>query len=411
MKYSFTLKILSILLLIGLAFGCSTEEDSMPENNLNNSTSDNSSNSTESSSDSSSNSTESSSNQTEISFNSELLCNTPMYSDTPPPNNEEGDYEYYSYLWQTDEGKRLICLNSYEGVSEESNQLINEVLLAASERLGQLLPINITAYYYGISNLEVVMSKWDELKMTNGGFDPGEFTAAAGVDIENIHNGGQGEISQGVFEDLERGRKIIYHEFFHIHQNSHKLFFEESNNFGWNRSRIQDGRDNLDYVDLVGPNWIEEGGAEFAAIYLSSENDWINFNQAMTEYLDEARSLISDAASRNDIVSLQDYESPKNIGLLESSENPTGVSRQYAYHYSGGTLAHLYLLRTQRASLNNMIIDYYKDLAELERDHLGEGYLFSFEQNFGISLDDFYLEFDDFMLLPREEQLSILQLN
>ena len=150
--------------------------------------------------------------------------------------------------------------------------------MLVSERLGQLLPINITAYYYGVSNLEVVMSKWDELKMTNGGFDPREFTAAAGVDIENIHNGGQGEISQGVFEDLERGRKIIYHEFFHIHQNSHKLFFEESNNFGWNRSRIQDGRDNLDYVDLVGPNWIEEGGAEFAAIYLSSENNWINFN-------------------------------------------------------------------------------------------------------------------------------------
>ena len=36
MKYSFTLKILSILLLIGLAFSCSTEEDSMPENNFNN---------------------------------------------------------------------------------------------------------------------------------------------------------------------------------------------------------------------------------------------------------------------------------------------------------------------------------------------------------------------------------------
>ena len=45
------------------------------------------------------------------------------------------------------------------------------------------------------------------------------------------------------------------------------------------------------------------------------------------------------------------------------------------------------------------------------RNNLEEGYLFSFEQNFGISLDDFYLEFDDFMLMPREEQLSILQLN
>ena len=115
-----------------------------------------------------------------------LSCNIPFYPEKPSPDYSENNYEYYSYGWQTNQGMSKICLNSYAGVSEESIFLINEVLTSASNRLGQLLPINITAYYNGISDLDLVMNNWDALKMTNGGFDPGDYTAAAGVDIENI---------------------------------------------------------------------------------------------------------------------------------------------------------------------------------------------------------------------------------
>ena len=87
--------------------------------------------------------------QSSIEFNSNLTCNTPMYSDMPDPNSEENNYKYFSYLWQTEEGKSKICLNSYTGVPEEAITLINEALFDASNRLGQLLPINITA----ISNI------------------------------------------------------------------------------------------------------------------------------------------------------------------------------------------------------------------------------------------------------------------
>ena len=74
---------------------------------------------------------------------------------------------------------------------------------------------------------------------------------------------------------------------------------------------------------MLGPIWIEEGGAEFAAIYLSDEKGWIDYKKSMIEYLDEARSVIADAASRGDIVSLKDYEIGKVIGKLESSSNPS----------------------------------------------------------------------------------------
>ena len=75
------------------------------------------------------------------------------------------------------------------------------------------------------------MNNWKALKMTSEGFDPSDYTAAAGVDFSNLHNGGQGELAQGFFEPdfpLGEAKKIIYHEFFHIHQNSHKFYFNKS---------------------------------------------------------------------------------------------------------------------------------------------------------------------------------------
>jgi hypothetical protein len=349
--------------------------------------------------------------QSSIEFNSNLTCNTPMYSDMPDPNSEENNYKYFSYLWQTEEGKSKICLNSYTGVPEEAITLINEALFDASNRLGQLLPINITAYYNGISDLDLVMNNWKALKMTPEGFDPSDFTAAAGVDFSNIHNGGQGEISQGIWEYSEGvSKKIIYHEYFHIHQNSHTFYFEDTNNFGWNENRITD-KSTSDYIPLVGPVWLEEGGADFAAVTFYSENNLLDYNSFFTELLDQAREVITDAKTREDIVRLEDYNTGDNIRRFESSENPTGTSRKFAYQYSAGAIAHLYILKTGRATLDNMIIDYYKNLAELEREHYGEGYKYSFESSFGISIQEFYLEFDEFMLKSRDEQLTILELN
>ena len=133
--------------------------------------------------------------------------------------------------------------------------------------------------------------------------------------------------------------------------------------------------------------------------------------KSMIEYLDEARSVIADAASRSDIVSLKDYEIGKVIGKLESSSNPTGVAREKAYQYSAGSIAHIFAIEKKYTTLDGILIDYYKDLAENERDYVGEGYKYSFNKNWGISLEDFYKEFDEFMLKSRAEQISFLNLN
>ena len=63
---------------------------------------------------------------TESSFE----CNTPFYPKMPSPDSSENNYDYYTYVWQTEEGMQKLCVNSYAGVSEQSKNIINEVLIA-----------------------------------------------------------------------------------------------------------------------------------------------------------------------------------------------------------------------------------------------------------------------------------------
>ena len=69
------------------------------------------------------------------------------------------------------------------------------------------------------------------------------------------------------------------------------------------------------------------------------------------------------------------------------------------------------MIKTGKTNLDNVVSNYYLNIAELERDHVGEGYKYAFEKYFGMPIDDFYVEFDEFMLKSREEQMSILELN
>tara|TARA_B100000029_G_scaffold156903_1_gene152160 strand:- start:261 stop:1430 length:1170 start_codon:yes stop_codon:yes gene_type:complete len=334
-------------------------------------------------------------------------CGKPYYSSQPEYDSKDGEYKFYSFDWQSDP---QICVNTYGGVSEDSKTLITEVIEEAKKELGLLVPVNVFAFHSKDSNLEKVFSDWSKITLSCS-IEFHEFNAAAGVEFNQLYNGGVAELSQGIF-DMHDGndygsyaRKIIYHEFFHIHQNSHKFYFESQNKFGINEKRETDRSG----VNTVGPVWLEEGSAEFAAVHLSAKKGWVDYKYAMTEALDDARNVISEAASRNDIVSLRDYETSDGIRLVESENNPTGLPRQFAYQYTAGSWAFAYLWHLNYNNLQGALVDYYKNLAEIEKDNYGEGYKVAFEQTFGINLEQFYTDFDAFMLLPRDDQLSILK--
>ena len=339
-------------------------------------------------------------------------CKEVSYTSKPEPDYINGDYSYYTYGWQSDGTDQNSCVNSYQGVTSEGVSLVESVLSDAKEKLGQILPVNTWIFHTQLSNKETLCSDYSPFTDDSSCFDLRP-TAAATVTQYVLHNGGEFKLSEGFWGDEDKngaGYKVAYHEYFHIHQNSHKFYFEETKNFGINMTQFRNV-DRNEGVNLVGPVWLEEGGAEYAGVWYSSLKGWVNYKQYWIDYLDEARGVISDAATRGDIVSLKDYETRYTIERVESTQNSTGTPRQFAYAYSAGGLAHIYLIEKDKTSLDNVMINYYKNLAELERDHVGEGYKFAFEKYFGMPLDDFYKEFDDFMLKPRDEQLSILKLN
>ena len=128
------------------------------------------------------------------------------------------------------------------------------------------------------------------------------------------------------------------------------------------------------------------------------------------EALDEARNVVLTAASNGDTVSLKDYE--YQGGLYESSDNPNnGIAREYAYQYTGGAWALMYLWSLDETNLQKIMVDYYKQWAEKENANPGYAWKDSFESLFGMTLDDFYQDFDAFMLQSKESQMAILKTN
>ena len=159
------------------------------------------------------------------------------------------------------------------------------------------------------------------------------------------------------------------------------------------------------------PNWIEEGGAEFAGLILAAKFDSsINAELLFEEALDEARSVVLTAANNGDTVSLRDYE--YQGGLYESAGNPNnGIAREYAYQYTGGAWALMYLWSLDENNLRKSLIDYYKNWGEQENLNPGNAWKDSFETTFGVTLEEFYTDFDAFMLQSKESQMAILKTN
>jgi hypothetical protein len=107
---------------------------------------------------------------------------------------------------------------------------------------------------------------------------------------------------------------------------------------------------------------------------------------------------------------LKDYE--YQTGLYESYNNPNnGIPREFAFQYTGGQWAHLYLLSLDKDNYEKLMFGYYKNWAENESKNPGNGWETTFEELFGMDVDNFYRDFDAFMLKNREEQLLILPTN
>ena len=164
------------------------------------------------------------------------------------------------------------------------------------------------------------------------------------------------------------GSKIAIHEYVHIYQNANKV---DENDFGL-------------------PLWLEEGSAEFLALYLGQKEGWADFQMGMAEALESAKDL----QKLHPGIGIQDIETSESRDALQSFCDCTGMLQ-----YETGQWATAWLVN--RTSLDIFYKSYIPDIVDLG----GHG---SFEKHFGLTVQEFYGEFDAFMSSGAENQLAIL---
>ena len=167
------------------------------------------------------------------------------------------------------------------------------------------------------------------------------------------------------------GSKIAIHEYVHIYQNANIV----------------------DESDFGLPLWLEEGSAEFLALYLGEKEGWINFRTSMTEALEAARDL----KERYPDLGIQNIETSESRDQLQPICECTGTLQ-----FEIGQWATAWLVN--RTSLDTFYKSYIPDIVELGgRD--------SFETHFGLTIAEFYGEFEEFMSFTSKDQLAILSTN
>ncbi len=156
---------------------------------------------------------------------------------------------------------------------------------------------------------------------------------------------------------------VTMHEYFHVYQQAHIETFNYSE-----RAQLM----------VVNP-WWSEGGAEYMAQLLYSQQDGVN-----TNYLDQRMSW--KMQSKADLINGEWI-----------SEIPYGQRAYIAYDLGAWAIAYLISI----SSLESYRIDFYERLNEY-------GWEESFALSFGMTSDQFLTDFHQFLNLDLNEQLSIL---
>ena len=167
------------------------------------------------------------------------------------------------------------------------------------------------------------------------------------------------------------GAKISAHEYVHIFQNAHNLYAE------------------ADVFGLESPIWMEEGAAEFLALYLADQKGWISFEQEMAYALQETQDL-------------RDLVPDLTIRDLADSRDRVGSYCGLCFgvmQYATGQWATAWLVN--QSSLDDFFFTFYPNVYELGVDG-------AFEKAFGLTMEDFYVEFEEFLELPADQQMAIL---
>ena len=325
------------------------------------------------------------------------------YASRPAPVSTDESYRYYEYAWQADPH---ICVNIYEvNLLDGREEKVISVMNWAKENLPNIAPVNVF-YIDQINASDEAKLQHDtdfcKLVRTDGDIDQcidesaeswGDRSYGGGVYSRYLHNGADLMIYDDAFtqsEGVDAGIRYLTHEYFHTFQTAHLFYFQAKQQFGIRMSDEEEGTA-LPFL----PIWLGEGGADFASLAMMSKLN-LNFDhyeQALT-FLNQAKRSLEGADAA---FSLEAFESQNKR-----------INDEY-YAYNGGFMAHVYLWHLNNENFKRLMIDYYAIFAERYQANPESGWKDAFEETFGMSLADFYHDFDAFMDQDLGSQIAIIK--
>ncbi len=172
-------------------------------------------------------------------------------------------------------------------------------------------------------------------------------------------------------------RAITIHEYNHIFQVAHILTHDRDSDYGLN-------------------SWIMEGQATYSAARFGDETGWgPDFVSQMMSIKNAGGNIspegIDDFLADNDSFDLEDES------YWESSDFSAA-----AVYYQLGSWAWAYLVHAMDDNVDKVLKDFIKDVPTMGRDA-------SFQLHFDRTMDDFFVEFADFVQGSDEEWRAILE--
>ena len=175
-------------------------------------------------------------------------------------------------------------------------------------------------------------------------------------------------------------RKVVAHEYFHSYQTSHAV-------------RMRGGSDGASFEEVtnIGPVWLVEGGAEYAAIKAASAEGWMDWESQMRQRIENSKKIL---------------EQYPNFSIDDNSTRAQKAQNEAISQSLGHTLTYIISpwaisYAISLSSHDSVMIDYWEDLEEF-------GYEESFRKNIGISLEEFYLRFRNFKTKSTDDQMEII---
>ena len=196
-----------------------------------------------------------------------------------------------------------------------------------------------------------------------------------------VHNPYADENNQHdpVEQELIVDRKVNAHEYFHVYQGAHKIYFgSDDDSFGWRTTR-----------------WVEEGAAIYFEQLMSKRMDWESQRTLNSRVVNDLMAMKSFSA-RFPGISIRDVDTSEQTERLQAYCGTLCIG---ALQYEFGHIAFRYL--ENKTSSDKILYEYWDESTTL-------GWADAFDKVFGLSLTQFYAEFETFLMLSLEEQLSIL---